>query len=121
VGIKAPGQVELPEAAGPQATATVAKDPSVAAAGVEKSQATTALAASPMSRYPGLPGFPNPSHPGAGLGTATGSNTPQAGGPVRQVLCIDHVHLPRDGNVLQRKLELVVVFYLASLVIIVGI
>lgn len=89
VGIKVPGQVELPEAAGSQATATVAKDPNVGAAGGEKSQATTPQAASPMSRYPGLPGLPNPSHAVAGVGTAIGSSTPQAGVPVRQVpFCI---------------------------------
>jgi len=101
VGIKAPGQVELPDAAGPQATAKLAKDPNVAAAGGEKSQAITAQAASPLSRYPGLPGLPNPSHAGAGVGTTTGSSTPQAGGPVRQVLCIDHVYMAWDRNVLQ--------------------
>lgn len=78
--------MEPPDVSGPQATATVAKDPNVAAAGGEKNQVTTTpQAASPMSRYPGLPSVPNPSHAGAVVGTATGSSTPQAGGPVRQV------------------------------------
>ena len=85
MGIRTPGQVDVPETAGAQATPTAAKEANAGGVGGEKSQVNTPQAASPMSRYPGLPGVGNPSHSIAGGATAAGSSTPQAGGAVRQV------------------------------------
>lgn len=99
LGIKAPGVAELPEAAGSQAPGTVSKDSNTAGVGGEKTQ-PTAAAASPMNRYPGLPGMPNPSHGAAGVGTPTGIPMPQAGGPIRQVVCCvaAPLFIKRDGS-----------------------
>jgi hypothetical protein len=84
VGIRAPGQVDVPETTGAQATPIATKEANVGSVGGEKSQVNTPQAAGPMSRYPGVAGAGNPAHPVGGGATAGGSSTPQGGGGVRQ-------------------------------------
>jgi hypothetical protein len=86
VGIRAPGQVDVPATTVSQATSqTATKAANVGSVGGEKNQMITPQAASPMSRYPRVAGVGNPAHPVTGGATVGGSSMPQGGGGVRQV------------------------------------